>query len=89
MINNKTTAVRLIPAIGKKVGDTLDFGGLLGYAPVMPVNQPRRHRVRPSRRPHARPAQLAEELAGTASTTRTQAGIPNTRNPRFFAATAT
>ena len=38
MINNKTTAVRLIPAIGKKVGDRLDFGGLLGYAPVMPVN---------------------------------------------------
>ena len=39
MINNKTTAVRLIPAIGKKVGDKLDFGGLLGYAPVMPVNE--------------------------------------------------
>ena len=39
MINNKTTAVRVIPAIGKKVGDRLDFGGLLGYAPVMPVNQ--------------------------------------------------
>lgn len=39
MINNKTTAVRLIPAIGHKVGDPLDFGGLLGYAPVMPVNQ--------------------------------------------------
>ena len=39
MINNKTTAGRLIPAIGKKVGDTLDFGGLLGYAPVMPGNQ--------------------------------------------------
>ena len=38
MINNKTTAVRLIPAIGKQVGDQLDFGGLLGYAPVMPVN---------------------------------------------------
>ena len=38
MINNKTTAVRVIPAIGKKVGDKLDFGGLLGYAPVMPVN---------------------------------------------------
>ena len=38
MINSKTTAVRLIPAIGKKVGDRLDFGGLLGYAPVMPVN---------------------------------------------------
>ena len=39
MINNKTTAVRIIPAIGKTVGDKLDFGGLLGYAPVMPVNQ--------------------------------------------------
>ena len=39
MINNKTTAVRIIPAIGKSVGDTLDFGGLLGRAPVMPVNQ--------------------------------------------------
>jgi len=38
MINNKTTAVRLIPAIGKKVGDTLNFGGLFGYAPIMPVN---------------------------------------------------
>ena len=38
MINNKTTAVRVIPAIGKKVGDRLEFGGLLGYAPVMPVN---------------------------------------------------
>ena len=38
MINNKTTAVRVIPTIGKKVGDKLDFGGLLGYAPIMPVN---------------------------------------------------
>ena len=38
MINNKTTAVRLIPAIGHKVGDQLDFGGLLGSAPVMPLN---------------------------------------------------
>ena len=38
VINNKTTAVRLIPAIGKQAGDTLNFGGLLGYAPVMPVN---------------------------------------------------
>ena len=38
MINQKTTAVRLIPAIGKKVGDTLEFGGLLGKAPVMPVS---------------------------------------------------
>lgn len=38
MINSKTTAVRIIPAIGKKVGDFLDFGGLLGKAPVMEVN---------------------------------------------------
>lgn len=39
MVNNKTTAVRLIPVIGAKVGDTVEFGGLLGYAPVMPVNK--------------------------------------------------
>ena len=38
MINQKTTAVRIIPAVGKKAGDTVEFGGLLGYAPVMPVN---------------------------------------------------
>jgi len=38
MVNQKTTAVRLIPAIGKKVGDSVEFGGLLGYAPIMPVN---------------------------------------------------
>ncbi len=38
MINQKTTAVRLIPVIGKNVGDMVEFGGLLGYAPVMPVN---------------------------------------------------
>ncbi len=38
MVNNKTTAVRVIPAIGKKAGDIVEFGGLLGYAPVMPVN---------------------------------------------------
>ena len=38
MINQKTTAVRVIPAAGKKVGDIVDFGGLLGYAPIMPVN---------------------------------------------------
>ena len=38
MINSKTTAVRLIPVYGKKVGDKAEFGGLLGYAPVMPVN---------------------------------------------------
>jgi len=38
MVNNKTTAVRVIPAVGKKVGDTINFGGLFGYAPIMKVN---------------------------------------------------
>ncbi len=38
MVNNKTTAVRIIPAKGKDVGDTIDFGGLLGSAPVMPLH---------------------------------------------------
>lgn len=38
MVNQKTTAVRLIPVIGRDVGDTVEFGGLLGYAPIMPVN---------------------------------------------------
>ncbi|KAF5072609.1 hypothetical protein DSECCO2_199860 [anaerobic digester metagenome] len=39
MVNNKTTAVRLIPVIGRKEGDHVEFGGLLGHAPVMPVNR--------------------------------------------------
>ena len=38
MVNQKTTAVRLIPVIGKTVGDNAEFGGLLGHAPIMPVN---------------------------------------------------
>ncbi len=38
MVNQKTTAVRLIPVIGKGVGEVVEFGGLLGYAPIMPVN---------------------------------------------------
>lgn len=38
MINQKTTAVRIIPVIGKDVGETVEFGGLLGYAPIMKVN---------------------------------------------------
>lgn len=38
MINQKTTAVRIIPVVGKGVGETVEFGGLLGYAPIMPVN---------------------------------------------------
>ncbi len=40
MVNSKTTAVRVIPAPGRKVGDTVEFGGLLGSAPVMPVHTP-------------------------------------------------
>lgn len=39
MVNQKTTAVRIIPVVGKEVGDTVEFGGLLGYASVMPVNR--------------------------------------------------
>ncbi len=39
MINNKTTAVRIIPVVGKGVGEMVEFGGLLGYAPVMEVNR--------------------------------------------------
>lgn len=39
IINHKTTAVRIIPAVGLKVGDNIEFGGLLGHAPVMPVNK--------------------------------------------------
>ena len=38
MVNQKTTAVRVIPVIGKGVGEVVEFGGLLGYAPIMPVN---------------------------------------------------
>ena len=38
MVNQKTTAVRVIPVAGKKVGDTVEFGGLLGHAPVMRVS---------------------------------------------------
>jgi hypothetical protein len=39
MVNQKTTAVRVIPVIGKGVGEVVEFGGLLGYAPIMPVNR--------------------------------------------------
>ena len=38
MVNQKTTAVRVIPVIGKGVGESAEFGGLMGYAPIMPVN---------------------------------------------------
>lgn len=39
VINQKTTAVRIIPVIGKEVGESVEFGGLLGYAPIMPVHK--------------------------------------------------
>ena len=39
MVNQKTTAVRIIPVVGKGVGDAVEFGGLLGHAPIMPVNR--------------------------------------------------
>ncbi|MBQ0143041.1 MAG: PFL family protein [Prevotellaceae bacterium] len=39
MVNQKTTAVRIIPVVGKNLGDTVEFGGLLGYAPIMKVNE--------------------------------------------------
>ena len=38
MVNSKTTAIRLIPVPGKSVGETVEFGGLLGSAPIMPVH---------------------------------------------------
>ena len=38
MVNTKTTAVRIIPAIGKQVGDALDWGGLFGKGPIMPLH---------------------------------------------------
>ena len=39
MVNQKTTAVRVIPVVGKTIGDTVEFGGLLGHAPIMPVSR--------------------------------------------------
>ena len=62
MINNKTTAVRLIPAPGKTVGDTVEIGGLFGEAPVDAGARGVERGVHRPRRPHPRPAPLAEEL---------------------------
>jgi uncharacterized protein (UPF0210 family) len=39
VVNNKTTAVRVIPVWGKDVGEEAEFGGLLGYAPIMPIHR--------------------------------------------------
>ena len=62
MVNSKTTAVRVIPAIGHKAGDVLDFGGLLGHAPIMPISQYSPCGHDPPRRPHPSPDAGTEEL---------------------------
>ena len=56
MVNCKTTAVRVIPAIGKQVGDELEFGGLLGAGPVMKVNTALPRQVHQPRRQDPRTA---------------------------------
>ena len=65
MVNSKTTAVRIIPAPGKQVGDMVEFGGLLGSAPVMPVH-PFSSQAFIARgcysRPHAEPQELSFPL---------------------------
>ena len=61
MVNTKTTAVRIIPAPGKTVGDTVEFGGLLGSAPVMPVHAESSDALWPAAdvfRPHAESQEL-------------------------------
>ena len=61
MVNSKTTAVRVIPAIGKQAGEELSFGGLLGGGPVMPLNTASPPVYRPGRtdsRPAAKPEKL-------------------------------
>ena len=61
MVNSKTTAVRIIPAPGKTVGDEVEFGGLFGRAPIMRVSRIRRRLYR-ARRTHPRAAPEPEEL---------------------------
>ena len=58
VVNDKTTAVRLIPVPGAKAGDRVDFGGLFGSTPVMEVRNAGQ-RLRPLRRPHPRPDPVA------------------------------
>ena len=92
MVNNKTTAVRVIPAVGKKAGDRVEFGGLLGFAPVMPV-QPLGQRGLhcpgwTDSRAAAFPAELTAEATGDIQigeawkTHAQQSGVPA---PPFFA----
>ena len=92
MVNNKTTAVRVIPAVGKKAGDRVEFGGLLGSAPVMPVNHWGNEdfiaRGGTDSRAAAFPAELTAEATGDIQigeawkTHAQQSGVPA---PPFFA----
>ena len=62
VVNTKTTAVRVIPAIGKGVGDMVEFGGLLGSAPIMPDQDRFSREVHESRRPYSGSDSEPQEL---------------------------
>ena len=68
MINNKTTAVRIIPAPGKEVGDMVEFGGLLGTRAGHAGAHRIQRGVHPPRRAHSRAAKRAEKLSNRAQT---------------------
>ena len=70
MVNSKTTAVRVIPAIGREAGEVLDFGGLLGYAPIMPISKYSPAVIIRPRRAHPRPHAGAEELSAVRTASR-------------------
>jgi uncharacterized protein (UPF0210 family) len=62
VMNNKTTAVRIIPVPGREVGEMVEFGGLLGSAPIMAVNAFSSGGLYPSRRTHPCADSFAEKL---------------------------
>ena len=62
MVNSKTTAVRVIPAIGKKPGEEIDFGGLLGYGPIMEVNRSFSAEIYPAGRTNSGSSAKLEKL---------------------------
>ncbi len=80
MVNSKTTAVRVIPAIGHKAGDVLDFGGLLGHAPIMPISQYQPRRYDPPRRPHPRTDAGIEKLKNHSINNIYKRAIPGRRS---------
>ncbi len=89
MINRKTTAVRIIPAPGKKPGDMVEFGGLLGRAPVMPLNPRSSETLRGARRAHPGAAAGVEQLTkGRRSMSRVETisteGVAAHRKVRFW-----